>query len=94
MTNLRVHLPLAAAIVAAYLSIVPARAADPVTFTDVTTQTGITFSHVWSIDKKYILESMSGGVAFFDFDHDGLFDVYFVNSPTVAAASDARSARS
>ena len=94
MTTLRVHLPCAAAALGVYLSIVPARAADPVTFTDITKQTRITFSHVWSTDKKYILESMSGGVAVFDFDNDGLLDVYLVNSPTVATDSDARSARS
>ena len=72
----------------------PARAADPVTFTDVTRQSRITFSHVWSTDKKYILESMSGGVAVFDFDNDGLPDVYLVNAPTVATAGDVHSARS
>ena len=71
-----------------------ARAADTVTFTDVTKASGITFSHVSSPDKKYILESMSGGVALFDFDNDHLLDVYLVNSPTVASAGDARSARS
>ena len=37
---------------------------------------------------------MSGGVAVFDFDNDGLLDVYLVNSPTVASAADPRSARS
>lgn len=78
----------------ALLLLVTTRAADPVTFTDVTKQSRITFSHVWSTDKKYILESMSGGVAVFDFDNDGALDVYFVNSPTVATAADARSARS
>jgi hypothetical protein len=31
-------------------------------------------------DKKYIVESMNGGVAFFDFDNDGLLDIYLVNS--------------
>jgi enediyne biosynthesis protein E4 len=76
------------------VSIVPTRALDPVTFTDVTKESRITFSHVWSTDKKYILESMSGGVALFDFDNDGLLDVYLVNSPTVATAGDVRSARS
>ena len=77
-----------------YLTIGAAPAVDPVTFTDVTKQSRITFSHVWSPDKKYILESMSGGVAVFDFDRDGWPDVYLVNSPTVATASDVRSARS
>ncbi len=78
----------------AYLCTGPARAVDPVSFTDVTKDSRITFSHVWSTDKKYILESMSGGVAVFDFDNDGWLDVYLVNSPTVATASDVRSARS
>jgi hypothetical protein len=72
----------------------PARAADTVTFTDVTKATGITFSHASSPDKKYILESMSGGVALFDFDNDTLLDVYLVNAPTVASSGDPRSARS
>ena len=83
-----------AAALAAYIAMAPARAADTVTFTDVTKATGITFSHVSSPDKKYILESMSGGVALFDFDNDNLLDVYLVNSPTVASAGDPRSARS
>ena len=83
-----------AALTATYLVVAAAGAADTVTFTDVTKASGITFSHVWSADKKYILESMSGGVAVFDFDNDGLLDVYLVNSPTVASAGDPRSARS
>jgi len=65
-----------------------------VTFTDVTKQTGISFSHVSAPDKKYIIESMSGGVALFDFDKDGLLDIYFVNAPTVSTATDPRVARS
>ena len=35
----------------------------PVLFTDITASTGITFNHVSDPEKKYIVESMSGGVA-------------------------------
>jgi hypothetical protein len=83
-----------AAAIAAYLTIVPMRAIETPTFTDITKASGITFAHVSSPDKQYILESMSGGVAVFDFDKDGLLDVYLVNSYTVATARDPRSARS
>src|SRR6476661_5838467 len=55
-------------------------------FTDITAQAGITFKHVASPEKKYIVESMSGGVAMFDFDNDGRLDIYLVNSYTVEAA--------
>ena len=67
---------------------------ENVVFTDVTKESGITFTHVSSPDKKFILESMSGGVAMFDFDKDGLQDLYFVNAPTVATAAAAQRARS
>ena len=88
------QLSCATVVLASYLAAAAAAAPDAVTFTDVTKASGVTFSHVWSPDKKYILESMSGGVALFDFDNDGWLDIYFVNSPTVATASDPRSARS
>ena len=39
--------------------------------TDVTQSTGIKFFHASSPDKKYIVESMSGGVALIDYDRDG-----------------------
>jgi hypothetical protein len=52
-------------------------------FTDITVQAGITFKHFSSPEKKYIVESMSGGVALFDYDNDGNLDIYFVNSLTV-----------
>ena len=52
-------------------------------FVDVTSQAGIKFKHMSSPEKKYIVESMSGGVALFDYDNDGYLDIYFVNSLTV-----------
>jgi hypothetical protein len=64
---------------------------DRVVFSDITAASGITFKHVSSVEKKYIVESMSGGVALFDFNHDGWLDIYFVNSPTVENQTPARS---
>jgi hypothetical protein len=54
-----------------------------VRFVDITAQSGITFKHISSPEKKYIVESMSGGVALFDYDNDGYTDIYFVNSLTM-----------
>jgi hypothetical protein len=54
-----------------------------VLFNDITSKSGITFKHALSPEKKYIAESMSGGVALFDFDNDGYLDIFLVNSLTV-----------
>jgi hypothetical protein len=59
---------------------------QPITFTDVTKSAGINFVSSSSAEKKYIVESMGGGVAFFDFDGDGRLDIYLINSYTVDAA--------
>jgi enediyne biosynthesis protein E4 len=53
---------------------------------DVTTKSGITFQHTADPSKKYIVESMSGGVILLDYDRDGWLDIYFTNAPTVAMA--------
>ncbi|MEO8726456.1 MAG: CRTAC1 family protein [Acidobacteriaceae bacterium] len=53
---------------------------------DVTRKAGITFHHTAAPEKKYILESMSGGVLLLDYDRDGWPDIYFTNSPSVDMA--------
>src|SRR5437773_9594592 len=63
-------------------------------FRDVTTEAGIAFQHHAAPEKKYIVESMSGGVALFDYDNDGLPDMYFVDSLTVETAKNPSAARS
>ncbi|HWP45423.1 MAG TPA: CRTAC1 family protein, partial [Blastocatellia bacterium] len=54
-----------------------------VRFVDVTERAGITFKHISSPEKRYIVESMSGGLALIDYDNDGWLDIYFVNSLTM-----------
>src|SRR5688572_18676645 len=63
-------------------------------FTEISSQAGIKFKHVYSPEKKYIAESMSGGVALFDYDHDGYLDVYLVNSLTIDLARSHQKTRS
>src|SRR5437588_3247543 len=67
---------------------------DAVQFIDITVPAGINFKHVYSLEKKYIVESMSGGVALFDYDNDGYLDIYFVNSLTVDLARSRQKTRS
>src|ERR671935_951160 len=66
----------------------------PILFHDITTESGVTFQHHAAPEKKYIVESMSGGVALFDYDNDGLLDIYFVDSLTVETAKTPSVARS
>ena len=63
-------------------------------FEDVTGKTGITFQHASDPSKKYIVESMSGGVILFDYDRDGWLDIYFTNAPTVAMAIQGQASKS
>ena len=72
----------------------PGASAPRLLFRDVTREAGIAFVHQAAPEKKYIMESMSGGVALLDFDNDGLLDVYLTNSLTVETAHDPRAARS
>ena len=55
-------------------------ASPSLVFEDVAAEAGLDFQHYsGSPEKQYILESMSGGVAWIDFDRDGWMDLYLVN---------------
>jgi enediyne biosynthesis protein E4 len=63
-------------------------------FTDITTASGIRFQHAVSPEKKYLVESMSGGVLLLDYDRDGWLDIYFTNAPSVDMAQHGEKAKS
>ena len=49
----------------------------------MTEQAGLIVSHISTPDKKYIVESMSGGAGFIDCDNDGKLDILTVNGSTI-----------
>ena len=52
----------------------------PGNFVDTTSASGINFTGVAShTSKKYLIETMGSGVAVFDYDNDGLLDIFFAN---------------
>jgi hypothetical protein len=65
-----------------------------VVFQDVTAEAGLTFRHTSAPEKKYIVESMSGGLALLDYDNDGWLDIFLVNACTVDNATDPQCSRS
>ena len=77
-----------------------AQQATPHTFTqlpklvDITGSTSIKFEHLSSPEQRYIVESMSGGVALIDYDRDGWPDIYFTNAQSVEMALAGKKARS
>ena len=65
-------------------SAAPKTPASPVPrFKDVAREAGLTVSHISTPEKKYIVESMSGGAGLIDCDNDGKLDIITVNGSTI-----------
>jgi len=52
-------------------------------FEDISKKAGLTTPHLSSPEKRYIVESMSGGVGFIDCDNNGKLDIIMVNGSSV-----------
>ena len=52
-------------------------------FENVAREAGLTVPHISTPEKKYIIESMSGGAGFIDCDNDGKLDIVVVNGSNV-----------
>src|SRR5438477_12132104 len=52
-------------------------------FKDVAKEAGLTVSHISTPEKKFIVESMSGGAGLIDCDNDGKLDIITVNGSTI-----------
>lgn len=63
----------------------PAGSPSPVRFTDVTQTAGLDQfrNHSGSPEQRFILESISAGVAWIDADSDGWLDLFFVDGTTI-----------
>ena len=81
---------LAAAFAAWLAASAAAFAEGPILLRDVTKQTGIGFRHTdGSSGRRYIVEFVASGLATFDYDNDGLIDIYFLNGrPLPGAKAD------
>jgi hypothetical protein len=63
---------------------VPAAPVTKLAFDDIITRSGIEFTARNSVSpQRYAIETMMGGVAAFDYDNDGLLDVFFTNGASI-----------
>lgn len=71
-----------------FVAAVTVKAANSIQFKDVTRETGITFVHTdGSSGKRYIVETVSAGLATFDYNGDGRIDILFLNGAPLPGAS-------
>ena len=73
----------------------PSETPIPVHFTDIRKAAGITFiQDSTGTDQKYYLETMGTGVAWIDYNQDGLMDLYLVQSAATDAYRPTKALRS
>ena len=72
-----------------FLSAVSAFYVGPIHFIDVATSSGLTVSNTYGgrTHKQYILETTGNGAAIFDYNADGLNDIFIANGTTLDGGS-------
>jgi len=66
----------------------PDRESHVIQLRNVLSETGIGFVHTdGSSGRRYIVETVTAGLALFDYDGDGLIDIYFVNGAPLPGAT-------
>jgi enediyne biosynthesis protein E4 len=55
----------------------------PIRFRDIAQQAGLNFLPHFSLDKRYLVEMMGGGVGLLDCDNDGKLDIVVVTDSTI-----------
>ena len=65
------------------ISAIAASAGQTPYYEDVAKQAGLTAMHISTPEKKYIMETMSGGVGFIDCDNDGKLDIVIAKGSSV-----------
>jgi enediyne biosynthesis protein E4 len=59
-----------------------------ITLTDVSRQSGVSFVHTdGNSEQRYIVETVTAGLALFDYDNDGDIDIYFLNGAPLKGAT-------
>ncbi len=62
----------------------PSSALGPIPhFEDIGKQAGLTVQHISTPEKRYVIESVSGGIGLIDCDNDGKLDIIAINGSTV-----------
>jgi hypothetical protein len=62
---------------------------EPIRFRDITAQSDITFFHKSAhTPEKFLIETMGSGVAWIDYDGDGLQDLFLLNGAHVSRAGE------
>ena len=84
MTRVHLHLALTVALGSAALaSAQQSEDTQKIRFRDVSRDAGLTTQPPPSLEKKYLVEMMGGGIALFDCDNDGKLDIVVTNDSDV-----------